>query len=115
MLDIKKFRKQRRLTQVEFGKKLGYTHAYISNIENQKERITDKFLDKLRDVFNIDVEDMKSYNQLKVEDSHQKEYVSALKEKYEVLTEKFNALQEELRQCMREKEELYKMLLEIRK
>lgn len=112
MIDIKKFRKQRSLTQVEFGKMLGYTHAYISNIENKKERVTDKFLEKLKEVFGIEVEDMKSYNRRT--DDEALVYETRLKRKFDELTVKYNDLQEELRRCMREKEELYKQLLELR-
>lgn len=101
MFDIKKFRKEQRLTQVQFGKMLGYTHAYISNVENGKEPITDNFLNKLHEIFNIEVEEYKSYNQKVSVDDPGEEYLTKWKEKYYELLEKYN-------RCLEEKEELGK-------
>ncbi len=99
MIDIKKFRKQNKYTQIQFGEMLGYTHAYISNIENRKEPITDNFLDKLHEVFGMDVEEYKSYNREKVIHDPGIEYRNEWRDKYYELLEKYN-------HCLEEKEEL---------
>lgn len=101
MIDIKKFRKEQKLTQVEFGKRIGYTHAYISNVENGKEPVTDNFLNKLHEVFGLEVEEYKSYNQRIEVDDPGEEYRVKWKEKYYELLEKYN-------RCLEEKEELGK-------
>lgn len=95
MIDVKKFRKERKLTQVIFGKMMGYTHAYISNIENEKEPLTDKFLDKLHEVFGLEVEEFKSYNQKPVIHDTLKEYETEWREKYYELLVKYNHCLEE--------------------
>ncbi len=95
MIDIKKFRKEQKLTQVEFGKKIGYTHAYISNVENGKEPVTDNFLNKMHEVFGIEVEEYKSYNQKVAVSDPGKEYNSEWKERYYELLEKYNRCLEE--------------------
>jgi len=97
MIDIRKFRKERKLTQVVFGNMLGYTHSYISNIENGKGPITDKFLDKLNEVFQVEVEEFKSYNGengVTVVEEPAPEY-SQLKIEYEALQRKYTRVLEE--------------------
>ncbi|WP_118973674.1 helix-turn-helix domain-containing protein [Taibaiella koreensis] len=101
MIDVKKFRKEKKLTQVAFGQLMGYTHAYISNVENKKEPVTDNFLDRLHEVFGIEVEEFKSYNQKPVIEDPGEEYLPKWKEKYYELLEKYN-------HCLEEKEVLSK-------
>lgn len=105
MIDIKKFRKEKQLTQVVFGKMMGYTHAYISNVENGKEPLTDNFLNKLHEVFDVEVEEFKSYNQKPVIDDPGEEYQPRWKEKYYELLEKYN-------HCLEEKEALIRKVNE---
>ena len=50
---IREFRKSIKLNQIEFGKKLGYSDAYISNIEKGKVEPSRDFLKKLKEIFNM--------------------------------------------------------------
>jgi len=116
LIDIRKFRKERKLTQVVFDKQLGYTHAYISNIEKGKEPITDNFLDKLHEAFGIDVEPYKSYNQKvtpesELNDISDKEYLAKLRLELEDMTRKYIEQIEKHNRCMEEKEALYRRLV----
>lgn len=50
-ISLKKFRKLQRMTQEEFGQKLGYKGGYISTLEKNHSQISENFIDKLNDVF----------------------------------------------------------------
>jgi transcriptional regulator with XRE-family HTH domain len=50
---IREFRKSMGLNQIEFGKTLGYSDAYISNIEKGKVEPSREFLKKLKEIFNV--------------------------------------------------------------
>jgi len=108
MIDTKKFRKENKLTQVEFGAKLGYTHAYISNIENHKEPVTDNFLNRLHEVFGLEVEEFKSYNQKQNTQEPEEEYLTKWKEKFLSLQKRYYELMEKYNRCLEEKEALQK-------
>lgn len=58
---IKQEREKRGWTQTDFGAKLSINMTKISRIENDKELFTLSKLDKLADVFNIDIALIKEY------------------------------------------------------
>lgn len=84
---------------------MNYTHAYISNVENGKEPITDNFLNKLHEVFQIEVEEFKSYNRKERVDDTGKEYLTKWKERYYDLLEKYNRCLEERGDLIRKERE----------
>jgi transcriptional regulator with XRE-family HTH domain len=95
MFDLRRFRKENRLTQTELGKRIGYTHAYISNIENGKEDLSDNFLGKIEEAFSVDLTEYKSYNKKPVLGAIGAEYGTDWKVKYYDLLEKYTSLLEE--------------------
>ncbi|KAA5533431.1 helix-turn-helix transcriptional regulator [Taibaiella lutea] len=104
--DLKRFRKEKRLTQDGLGAMVGYSRASLSNFESGRQPITDSFLDKLNEVFGIDVEEYKSYNRISiVNEDEDEEYTKTYwKTKYYNLLEKYNA-------CLEEKDTLSRKLL----
>lgn len=61
MFDIKRFRKERKMTQAEFANKLDYSRTAVSNMETGNHSISDNFLDKIEEVFGVDLMEFKSY------------------------------------------------------
>ena len=57
--DLKKFRKEKKLTQDGLAAMVGYSRASLSNFESGRQTITDSFLDKLKEVFDLEVEEFK--------------------------------------------------------
>lgn len=53
---FKSARQELSLTQSEFAKKLDVTASYISDIENERRSVTDKFIKKMREKLNISTE-----------------------------------------------------------
>ncbi|HBH49232.1 MAG TPA: XRE family transcriptional regulator [Bacteroidales bacterium] len=58
---IRQEREKRGWTQTDFGAKLSINMGKISRIENDKELFTQAKLDKLSDVFGIDIDLIKEY------------------------------------------------------
>lgn len=105
--DLKRFRKEKKLTQDELGVMVNYSRASLSNFESGRQPITDTFLDKLHEVFGIEVEEFKSYNRVSIvndddDEPHTKAYWKA---KYYNLLERYNA-------CLEEKDVLNRKLLD---
>jgi transcriptional regulator with XRE-family HTH domain len=50
---IKELREKMGLTQIEFGKKLGYSNAYIADLERGEKKPSRNFLEKLNEIFGI--------------------------------------------------------------
>lgn len=104
--DLKRFRKEKKLTQDELGVMVGYSRASLSNFESGRQQITDTFLDKLHEVFGIDVEEFKSYNRVSIVNDDEEPYTKVYwKTKYYNLLEKYNA-------CLEEKDALSRKLLD---
>lgn len=51
--NVKKLRKNNRLSQEEFAEKVNCSREFISRVENLKEKISLKMLLKLAEVFNV--------------------------------------------------------------
>jgi transcriptional regulator with XRE-family HTH domain len=108
MFDVKKFRKQKGLTQNDFSKQLGYARTTIANIEAGNQPVNDNFLDKITQVFGINVEEFKSYNQKKPKESSATQdsgtdYLQIWQEKYIALLEEHNSLLLKFTRCLEEK------------
>lgn len=110
MFDLRKFRKENKLTMVQLGEKLGYSHSYISNIETGKLNVSDNILDKLTEVFGINTEHFKSYNEILEVKEAAGEYKTNWKERYYNLLEKYNACLEYKEKLRHENERLSKAL-----
>lgn len=104
--DLKRFRKEKRLTQDGLATIVGYSRASLSNFESGRQPITDPFLDKLNEVFGIEVEEFKSYNRSSIVNEDRDEYtVDYWQTKYYTLLEKYNA-------CLEEKDILSKRIID---
>jgi len=55
---IRKFRKEKGLTQNEFAQKLGYTQGFLSEIEKGKAEPSREFLKKLAEVYNLSADEV---------------------------------------------------------
>lgn len=53
---LKKIRKELKLTQAEFGAKLGLSHASISMIENGSNALTERMALSISNTFNVNME-----------------------------------------------------------
>lgn len=62
MLNLKKIRNQLKINQKEFAEKLGFSRSAISNFESGNVPPSDNFLEKLHEVYGIEVEEYKTYN-----------------------------------------------------
>lgn len=94
--DLKKFRKEKKLTQDGLAAMVGYSRASLSNFESGRQTITDSFLDKLKEVFDLEVEEFKSYNRVYQVNDEDENYTKAYwRAKYYNLLEKYNACLEE--------------------
>lgn len=103
MFDLKQFRKLRRLSQIQFSDKTGYNQGYISNIENGRELVSDKFLDKIEAVFDIDLSEYKSYNvETPVVSEPGASYID-YKAKYLEILEDYKRLADRLADCLESK------------
>jgi transcriptional regulator with XRE-family HTH domain len=104
--DLKRFRKEKKLTQGGLASLVGYSRASLSNFESGRQPITDSFFDKLNEVFGLEVEEYKSYNQVSIVNEDDETYTKAYwKTKYYNLLEKYNA-------CLEEKDTLSRKLIE---
>jgi len=104
--DLKRFRKEKKLTQDGLAAMVGYSRASLSNFESGRQSITDTFLDKLHEVFGIEVEEHKSYNRVSTVEDEEENYTKAYwKTKYYNLLEKYNA-------CLEEKDALSRKLID---
>lgn len=102
--DLKRFRKEKKLTQDGLAALVGYSRASLSNFESGRQPITDSFLDKMKEVFDIEVEEYKSYNRISIAHEDDKGYTKIYwKTKYYNLLEKYNA-------CLEEKDSLSRIL-----
>ena len=115
MFDVKKFRKERGLTQNDFSKQLGYARTTIANIEAGNQPVNDNFLDKITQVFAVNVEEFKSYNQKKPKESSTTQdsgtdYLLIWREKYIALLEEHNSLLLKFTRCLEEKSVLKDMV-----
>lgn len=62
-MDLKLFRqKELKLTQTQLAIKLGISPSYLGRMEEGTKPLSDKVLDKIHEVFKVDVEEFKSYN-----------------------------------------------------
>lgn len=52
--DIKEFRRSNKMTQQELADYLGIGQAYISNMENGRDKVPDKYIRKILDDPNVD-------------------------------------------------------------
>lgn len=97
LFDTKKFRKERKLTQSEFSKLLGYQPSYISSIEKGNKPVSDNFLERIEQKFNIDLSQYKSWNQQanKDETPNTPDETIYWRNKYYELLERYNASLEE--------------------
>lgn len=115
MFDVKKFRKERGLTQNDFSKQLGYARTTVANIEAGNQPVNDNFLDKITQVFAVNVEEFKSYNQKKQKESSVTQdsgtdYLLIWREKYIALLEEHNSLLLKFTRCLEEKSVLKDMV-----
>lgn len=115
MFDVKKFRKERGLTQNDFSKQLGYARTTVANIEAGNQPVNDNFLDKITQVFAVNVEEFKSYNQKKQKESSVTQdsgtdYLLIWQEKYIALLEEHNSLLLKFTRCLEEKSALKDMI-----
>jgi len=94
------------MTQGEFADHVGYSRTAVSNMESGNYSVTDNFLNKVEEVFGIDLAEFKSYNRKAVvnEQSVSGEYNVDWKDKYYSLMEEHLALLKEIKaQTDREK------------
>lgn len=63
IFDLKKFRKEKKLTQKELAERLGYVPSYITNIETGREKPSNNLLDRIEEVFGINLDEYRDYLQ----------------------------------------------------
>ncbi|RIO21840.1 helix-turn-helix domain-containing protein, partial [Staphylococcus saprophyticus] len=51
--NIKRFRKERNITQSEFAQKAEISQSYLSDLENNRKNISTKTLENLAEKFNV--------------------------------------------------------------
>lgn len=97
MFDLKKFRKERKLTQSEFSELLGYQASYISSIEKGNKPVSDNFLERVEQKFNVDLSQYKSWNQNSgiTPNPTTPDETQYWRDKYYELLERYNASLEE--------------------
>jgi transcriptional regulator with XRE-family HTH domain len=99
MFDIKRFRKERKMTQAEFADQLGYSRTAVSNMETGNHSVSDKFLDKIEEVFGVDLTEFKSYiKKSLVNESNGTNYkIVNWREKYYTLMDEYYELLREVK------------------
>jgi transcriptional regulator with XRE-family HTH domain len=109
MFDIKRFRKERKMTQAEFASQLGYSRTAVSNMETGNHSVSDNFMNTIEDVFGVDLKEFKSYNKKTlVNESGAPNYkIVDWREKYYNLMEEHYELMKELK-ILNEKVKTYK-------
>jgi len=60
MFDLKRFRKDLRISQTALAEKLGIGQSFISQIESGKDPMPDNFIEKLADIYHV--ENISDYN-----------------------------------------------------
>lgn len=97
MFDLKKFRKERKLSQVDLANKIGYSQSYLSRVEKGSEAPSDKLLETLEQHFDVDLSQYKSWNQNLVTTPNPTtpDETQYWRDKYYELLERYNASLEE--------------------
>jgi len=64
MFDLKRFRKERKISQTELADQLGVGQSFISQIERGKDPMPDTLIAKLADIYQIDNIENEDYSDL---------------------------------------------------
>lgn len=51
IIELRRFRKEMGLSQIQLAEVVGYRQSFISDIEQRKRAVPDAFIEKLRDIF----------------------------------------------------------------
>lgn len=62
--NLKKIRKELKINQLQLSEMIGFSQSYISTIDSNRVFPSDDFLFKIKEVFNIDVDEYLSYNRI---------------------------------------------------
>ncbi len=53
MFDLKRFRREKKISQQDFASAMECGQSFISQIENEKDRMPDTWIDKIANIYNV--------------------------------------------------------------
>lgn len=97
MFDLKRFRKERKLSQIDLANKIGYSQSYLSRVEKGFEAVSDKLLESIEQHFSIDLSQYKSWYTVPgtTPNPNTPDEIQYWRDKYYELLERYNGALEE--------------------
>jgi transcriptional regulator with XRE-family HTH domain len=97
--NIKRFRKERNITQSEFAQKAEISQSYLSDLENNRKNISTKTLENLAEKFNVSTTYLTTGNKLLTdltEDERQNQFIEIANENAKKQLKKENDIKNKL-------------------